>query len=80
MSRVKDVKDLIREIEADGGLVTMTQSGHWKVVNPATGRRIRIPATPSDHRSLLNVRSRLRKIGLLLRTAGSTTQEHDPCR
>lgn len=80
MSRVKDVADLIREIEADGGIVMKVRSGHWKVINPRTRQCIRIPATPGDQRSLLNVRSRLRKIGLLPRTAGSVIQEPDPCR
>lgn len=80
MSRVKDVTDLIREIEADGGIVTKTKSGHWKVVNPANRRRINIPATPSEYRSLKNVRTRLRRIGLLQRTAVSVSLEPDPCR
>lgn len=68
MSR-KDASQLIRSIEADGGVVTMTKSGHWRVYNPETRRSIRIAATPGDHRFALNVRTRLRRIGLLLRTA-----------
>lgn len=80
MSRLKEIKDLIREIERAGGVVTMTKGGHWKVVNPTTRQCLRMPATPSDHRSLLNIRSRLRKIGLPLRTAQSVPQKHDPCR
>jgi hypothetical protein len=79
VSRTKDVTDLIREIEAEGGIVTKTKSGHWKVVNPANRRRINIPATPSEYRSLKNVRTRLRRIGLLQRTGVSVTQGLDPC-
>lgn len=69
MSRNKDVRELIRLIQSDGGEVSMTPGGHWKVYNPVTKRSVRIPASPGDVRSLKNARSRIRKIGLLAGTA-----------
>lgn len=65
----KEMRRLIKTITDQGGEVGMTSSGHWRVYNPQTHRSIRLPATPSDVRSLRNAATRLRKIGLLKQTA-----------
>lgn len=79
MSHRKDVSVLLKQVRAEGGIVTKTHGGHWKIYNPATGKCIRIPSTPSDQRFAFNARARLRKIGLLVRTARSESQELDLC-
>ena len=64
MSR-KDIRSLIAEIEAAGGRVVRSRSGHWKVY---LGDRLvtSIPATPSDWRGQKNCRALLRRAGIEL--------------
>jgi hypothetical protein len=50
--------------ELQGFRVTQTGAGHWKFVPPQKGRMIVVTSgTPSDHRSLDNFLSRLRRSG-----------------
>jgi predicted RNA binding protein YcfA (HicA-like mRNA interferase family) len=58
-----DLKDLIRDAVAAGFQVARTRSNHVKFVAP-NGTVIFGPSTPSDHRSLKNVRAKLRRVGL----------------
>jgi 1,2-phenylacetyl-CoA epoxidase catalytic subunit len=76
----KEVKRLLKQVKAEGAVVTMTTSGHWLIRNPKINRSIHLPGTPSDKRWLLNAKTRLRRIGLLRGTARSEPQGHDPCR
>lgn len=61
----KDVRQLLRQVEREGGVVTRAPNGHWRIYNPATHRSAQITASPSDYRSLRNALVRLRRIGLL---------------
>ncbi len=50
--------------ELQGFKATQTGTGHWKFVPPQKGRTIVVTSsTPSDHRSLNNFLSRLRRSG-----------------
>lgn len=76
----KDVKKLLRDLQREGATVTMANSGHWRVTNPSTGRSVQIPASPGNARWLRNAATRLRRIGLLSRTARSRNLGGAPCR
>lgn len=59
----KEVRHLIAEIEAAGGSVRRSKSGHWKVY--LNGHLVTsIPNTPSDWRGLLNSRALIRRAGI----------------
>lgn len=58
-----EVRELIRIAEANGCRVQPTGSQHFNVYAPS-GRIINLPSTPSDHRSILNVRSQMRQAGI----------------
>jgi len=60
----KDVQDLINAAERAGAKVTHEASGHFAVTIPGSGKRILISSTPSNPRTVLNDRSRLRRAGL----------------
>ena len=63
-SSQKEVGQLIKQIEAAGGIVTKSKrNGHYKVY--FEGRLITVLAsTASDHRSIKNARSQCRRGGL----------------
>lgn len=59
----RDVKDLVRELEAQGFEVRRSKKNHLKVYG-LDGRLVTtLPATPSDHRWKRNALSVLRKAG-----------------
>lgn len=58
-----EVRELIRIAEANGCRVQPTGSQHFNVYAPS-GKIINLPSTPSDHRSILNVRSQMRQAGI----------------
>ncbi len=61
----KEVRRLITQIEAAGGRVIRSKSGHWKVY--LNGHLVTsIPNTPSDWRGLLNTRALIRRSGIEL--------------
>ena len=61
----KDTRRLIAEIEAAGGRVVRSRSGHWKVY--VIDRMVTsIPSTPSDWRGQKNCRALLRRAGIEL--------------
>ena len=63
----KEISQLIRAAEKAGAVVTRARNGHWRVVNPATGRSTQIPASPGGScRPILNARTRMRRIGIAL--------------
>jgi hypothetical protein len=61
-SRKKDVRVLIKAIRKLGCEVHNHQ-GHWKIYRDGSYLTT-VPGTPTDHRALLNARSRLRRLGL----------------
>lgn len=61
----KEVAKLVKEVR-ECGYTVEHEGPHWTVRNAAGKRVGAIPLTPSDHRSLLNCRSRLRRAGVLL--------------
>jgi hypothetical protein len=62
----KEIDALLRTVKQEGGVVYRAKSGHWAVQNPRTYQTIHVPSTPSRRTSVLNARSRLRKIGFHL--------------
>lgn len=62
----KDVQDLINAAQRAGASVKHEASGHFAVTIPGSGKRILISSTPSNPRSVLNDRARLRRAGLAI--------------
>ncbi|KFK87811.1 hypothetical protein IX27_18115 [Streptomyces sp. JS01] len=60
----KEVRDLIKKVEAQGFEVTRTKKGHWMVKKNGVGVTT-IPGTASDHRSLKNVKAQLKRAGYI---------------
>lgn len=58
-----EVAKLVRDAESAGCVVTHASNGHFAVKTP-DGKRLVISATPSNPRSVLNDRARLRKAGV----------------
>jgi hypothetical protein len=52
------VQEFVKEYE-----IGRTKSGHFSVVMAIDGRKVTVfaPGTPSDHRSMKNVRTKLRR-------------------
>ena len=62
----KEIVKLIKELERQGWRVERG-SKHFIAYSPDTSvRPITIPGTPSDHRSLKNLRAELRRGGAIL--------------
>jgi hypothetical protein len=61
----RDILKLIKDVEGQNTSVevSMTGSGHWKL---QVGSRppVFLPRTPSDHRSLMDCKRKLRKVGI----------------
>lgn len=63
----KEVRQLIKECESHGLVITPTKSGHYRVACPKTGATITtLPSTPSDHRSMRNTRGDIKRFGIPL--------------
>ncbi|MET9833798.1 hypothetical protein ABZ508_10550 [Streptomyces lavendulocolor] len=58
----KDVRQLIKKLEAQGFEVTRTKGGHW-LVKKGSVRVTTLPGTPSDPRSLKNCIAALKRHG-----------------
>lgn len=79
MSR-KDFKSILKAIREDGGVVTISKNGHYRIDNPETGRWCHMSFSPSDRRANLNAIAQLRRIGLLRRKERAESREADLCR
>lgn len=60
----KDAKQLVRRLRRAGLLVELTGNLHYVVWDERGSRLTTFPSTPSDHRSLRNARSELRRGGV----------------
>ncbi|MFD8732341.1 hypothetical protein [Streptomyces sp. NPDC059611] len=58
----KDVRQLIKKVEAQGFEATKTKRGHW-LVKKGGVRVTTLPGTPSDPRSLKNCIADLKRHG-----------------
>ncbi|MFH0246378.1 hypothetical protein ACGRHY_29055 [Streptomyces sp. HK10] len=58
----KEVKQLIKKLESQGFTVEATRKGHYKVSRKGAFVTY-LPGTPSDHRSLKNCLSYLKRAG-----------------
>lgn len=63
----KDLRGLVKEIQANGHTVNQGRGRHPYWVRGRSGRRITLPCTPSDHRSIRNLRTQLIREGVLPR-------------
>ena len=63
MTTRSELKEILDWVRAEGGIVTRTRSGHYKVRHPKTGRSICLASTPGNGRTLRTAVARLRKIG-----------------
>lgn len=63
----KEIRDILKQIEAFGKelkyQVVMDGKGHWKILRPEE-RPLTICATPSDVRSVRNIKAYLRRNGI----------------
>jgi predicted RNA binding protein YcfA (HicA-like mRNA interferase family) len=60
----KEIKALIKDLEAQGWRVVLARSGHYKAYPPDKGQdMVTMPSTPSDHRSMRNTMRDLRHSG-----------------
>ena len=59
----KLLKEHLKEAIKQGFLVTPTKSGHTKVQNPKTGRKVNVPSSPSRDATMMNAITRMGKIG-----------------
>ncbi len=61
--RNKDYESLFKEAERQGWVIQRTKKNHFRLLCPSEcGQHIVVASsTPSDHRSLRNVRSRMRE-------------------
>lgn len=61
-----DIRAIIRQLENKrlnpGWRVQQTKSSHYVALGP-NGQRVSMPSTPSDHRSVKNVKAKLRRAG-----------------
>ncbi len=64
MSRT-DTRQLLKQLIKAGHKVERANSGHWIVYCP-DGAKVQIAHSPSDRRSLLNSKSRLRRHGVTI--------------
>lgn len=63
MSKKKEAKAFVRALLKQGCTVERTGGGHLKVTTPG-GEMVYTGSTPSDLRSWLNARARLRRAGV----------------
>ena len=59
----KEVKQLLRKVEAQGWRVVPTKSGHFWAYAPNGRDKVLIPGTPSDRRGLRNTIADLKRAG-----------------
>lgn len=63
----KEIRDIIKQIKKFGKdlgyEVVMDGGGHWKVLRPGE-RALSLPCTPSDARTVRNVKAYLRRNGI----------------
>lgn len=59
----RDIQQLLKKAKRAGCRVEQTRSNHYRIIGP-TGESISAPGTPSDFRSIRDVRSKLRRIGV----------------
>ncbi|MNU29049.1 hypothetical protein D3C71_174960 [compost metagenome] len=59
---LRSLEDMVSEMTKDYDIV-QTRSGHYAVTIRSGGRKAKViaPGTPSDHRSMLNVRAKIRQ-------------------
>lgn len=58
----KDVQAVLQPFVDRYGLTVKKTKTHVKITYPATGRKVSVSLTPSDHRALLNIRRDLRHL------------------
>lgn len=64
MSMKKEATELVRQVRLAGWLVERDGGGHWRCTPPGGGEYVTLPGTPSDRRTLLNVKAKLKRFGL----------------
>jgi predicted RNA binding protein YcfA (HicA-like mRNA interferase family) len=56
-----DLKQLLRQAEARGWSLQLTNGGHWRLRHPS-GAVVVTSSSPSDGRALANLRAQLRRV------------------
>lgn len=62
MSKKREVKELVRELEDKGWRVIIAQNNHHKAFHPDGEHMIVFANTPSDHRAIKNIRAMVKRI------------------
>jgi len=60
-----DLRKILKALEEQGFTVERTKGGHWLVRNPEGRAVATIAGTTSDHRSMRNVLTYLRRAGFV---------------
>jgi len=68
----KEIKQIIREINAAGYEVLRSKGGHYKVMTQQGHLVFSLPSTPGRGRALNNLRASLVRKGVLSKTTRST--------
>ncbi|HVZ99670.1 MAG TPA: hypothetical protein VG841_05095 [Caulobacterales bacterium] len=55
------MKEALRDLSRAGFTATRTRRGHWRFEHPLMDGPVFTSGTPSDHRSLKNLRAQLRR-------------------
>lgn len=64
MSNVKELTLIMKQAEAQGFTISLTNGGHYKWTSP-TGAFMYTSQTPSDVRAFHRIRSDLRRLGFI---------------
>ena len=71
MAKRDDLKRILDQVRAQGGLVEIASNGHIVVTPPDKAkRRVYTSGTPSDYRSYLNFIGDLRRVGFTIKHKG----------
>lgn len=59
---IGSVTTMIERLQLHGFTVELKKGGHYKITHPSSTKTVPMPASPSDHRWALNLRSQLRSV------------------
>lgn len=64
-NHARELRQLLSRLRANGWHIAISRRGHYQCYGP-DGQLVFCPSTPSDHRSLANMRGKLRRAGAQL--------------
>jgi predicted RNA binding protein YcfA (HicA-like mRNA interferase family) len=61
MSASSEMREVLRSLERQGFTATKTRRGHWRFEHPDLRGPVFGASTPSDHRSIKNLRALIKR-------------------